>query len=101
MKIKNALPKKEGTINGLYVLIHCSFWKMIYWGIRRICPGSINVAIMHAKAMPLPLKRILENPYATMAEVIVTPTVAMVVTKTEFLKKVANVIPPKPFHPLI
>ena len=47
----------------------------------------------------LPINLFLANPNPTNDEEIIAPVVAIVLTIIEFLKKVANVTPPNPFHP--
>jgi hypothetical protein len=64
------------------------------------CPGSIIVASIKVNQSFLPLNFILEKEYATKEDEITVPKVAIVVTKSEFLKNVANVVPPKPFQPV-
>ena len=64
------------------------------------CPGSIMVANINVNHRFLPLNFILEKEYATSDEDRTVPKVATVVTRIEFLKNVANVVPPKPFQPV-
>jgi len=72
---------------------------MIYCGIKMICPGIIIVHNIAVNRTFLPLYLILAKEYATQAELTTVANVAITVTIKEFLKKVAKVIPPNPFHP--
>ena len=47
-----------------------------------------------------PRKRIRDSAYATREELSTVPKVATTVIRMEFLKKVPNVVPPKPFQPV-
>ncbi len=58
------------------------------------------VAIIHVNQNFRPLKWSLDKAYETIAELITVPKVDTVVIIIEFLKKVENVIPPNPDHPV-
>ena len=65
-----------------------------------ICAGSIMVQSIAVNQILLPLNLILENAYATHAELITVPNVETPATISEFLKNVPNEMPPKPDQPL-
>ena len=62
--------------------------------------GSIMVTSMQVNQNLRPRNRTRDKAYATREELMTVPKVAMTVMKMEFVKKVAKVVPPKPFQPV-
>lgn len=100
-KMKKPCPKNCGTMIGRYVPIHPSLLNMMYWGIMMTWKGSIIDTNMQANQKFLNLKLQRANPNAMMVEESTAPNVETMEIKNEFLKKIPNEKPAKPFHPVM
>ena len=72
-----------------------SFCTMVYWGIRKICPGTISTERTNTKIMFLNGKSILANAYAAIEQNSTCPTVVITVEMIVFIYTVAKGRAPK------
>ena len=101
MKMKNAVPKNQGSTSAILVSTRFSLLRIMYCGTTMTCDGIINVTITQENQKFPPRNLILVNAYAASSEMNTQPTIASTVTNTVFPRNVRKETPATPSQAFI